>query len=226
MNRYLVILAVSLAILALGSGALRAQDDDLKDSDVAEVGHAVGEAHGGSHGHVGAAGVSNDPSEFKSDLAIYSFVIFLLLLAILNKFAWGPISTGLEKREHRIAEHIAAAERSHEEAKAMLAEYERKLAAAHDEVRAILDEARRDAEHTHREILEKAKAEAAAEAARAKHDVETARDQALKQLVETSANLAVDLAGQILKTKLSPADHSQLIADAVAKFQPQHASNN
>lgn len=225
MNRFLVSLAVGLAILALGAGTLRAQDDDLKDSDVAEVGHPVGEGHG-SHGHVGTAGVSNDPSEFKSDLAIYSFVIFLLLLAILNKFAWGPISSGLEKREHRIAEHIAAAERSHQEAKAMLAEYERKLAAAQDEVRAILDEARRDAEHTHQEILAKAKAEAAAEAARARHDVETARDQALKQLVETSANLAVDLAGQILKVKLSPADHSKLISEAVAKFHPQHASQN
>jgi F-type H+-transporting ATPase subunit b len=226
MNRYLIGLAASLAFLALGAGALRAQDDDLKDSDVAEVGHPVGEAHSSGHGHVGAAGVSNDPSELKTDLAIYSFVVFLLLLAILQKFAWGPISTGLEKREHRIAEHIAAAERSHQDAKAMLAEYERKLAAAQDEVRAILDEARRDAEHTHQEILAKAKAEAAAEAARARHDVETARDQALKQLVETSANLAVDLAGQILKAKLSPADHSKLISEAVAKFHPQHASQN
>ena len=225
MNRYLIGLALGLAILTIGAGTLRAQDDDLKDSDVAEVGHPVGEGHGG-HGHVGAAGVSNNPSEFKTDLAIYSFVIFLLLLAILNKFAWGPISSGLEKREHRIAEHIAAAERSHQDAKAMLAEYERKLAAAQDEVRAILDEARRDAEHTHQEILAKAKAEAAAEAARARHDVETARDQALKQLVETSANLAVDLAGQILKAKLSPADHSKLISEAVAKFHPQHASQN
>jgi F-type H+-transporting ATPase subunit b len=176
--------------------------------------------------HIGVEGANAEADEIKGDLAIFTFVVFLLLLAILYKFAWGPISSGLEKREHRIAEHIAAAERGHAEAKAMLAEYERKLATAQDEVRAILDEARRDAQHTHEEILAKAKAEAAVEAARAKHDVETARDQALKQLVETSANLAVDLAGQILKTKLGPAEHSQLIADAVAKFHPQHASSN
>lgn len=176
--------------------------------------------------HIGVEGANAEADEVKGDLAIFTFVVFLLLLGILYKFAWGPISAGLEKREHRIAEHIAAAERSHQEAKAMLAEYERKLAAAQDEVRAILDEARRDAEHTHQEILAKAKAEAAAEAARARHDVETARDQALKQLIETSANLAVDLAGQILKAKLSPADHSKLISEAVAKFHPQHASQN
>jgi F-type H+-transporting ATPase subunit b len=186
---------------------------------------AEGDEHGG-HEHIGHVDVEGDPSEMRGDLAIFTFVVFVLLLVILKKFAWGPISAGLEKREHRIAEHIAAAERSNQEAKAMLAEYERKLATAQDEVRAILDEARRDAEHTHQEILTKAKAEAAAEAARARHDVETARDQALKQLVETSANLAVDLAGQILKAKLNPADHSRLISEAVAKFHPQHASQN
>lgn len=210
MHRLAVGLIVGLALLSAQATVRGAEDA----------------AHDGAHEHIGHVGVEGDPSELKGDLAIFTVIVFLLLLAILNKFAWGPISSGLEKREHRIAEHIAAAERSHQEAKAMLAEYERKLAAAQDEVRAILDEARRDAEHTHQEILTKAKAEAAAEAARAKHDVETARDQALKQLVETSANLAVDLAGQILKSKLSPADHSKLIADAVAKFHPQHASQN
>lgn len=210
MQRLLLGLLVGMALLAVQEIAAGAE----------------GAAHDGAHGHIGHVGVESDPSELKSDLAIFTFVVFLLLLAILYKFAWGPISAGLEKREHRIAEHIAAAERSHEQAKSMLAEYERKLAAAQDEVRAILDEARRDAQHTQEEILAKARAEAAVESARAKHDVETARDQALKQLVETSANLAVDLAGQILKTKLGAAEHSQLIADAVAKFHPQHASSN
>jgi len=219
---------IGLVMLAAGALVARAAEDDLENSDTVETGHPIDNSHAaGGHGHgAGAAGVSNDPSEFKHDLAIYSFVVFLLLLAILYKFAWGPISAGLEKREHRIAEHIAAAERSHAEAKAMLTEYERKLATAQDEVRAILDEARRDAQHTQEEILAKARSDAAIESARAKHEVETARDQALKQLVETSANLAVDLAGQILKTKLGPAEHSQLIADAVAKFHPQHASSN
>ena len=228
MNRILIKVAFGLSLLALGALPARAAEDDLEGGEAVEMSHPTEHGHAaGGHGHgAGAAGVSNDPTEFKGDLAIWTFCVFVILLMILSKFAWGPISAGLEKREHRIAEHIAAAERSHQEAKAMLAEYERKLAAAQDEVRAILDEARRDAEHTHQEILAKAKAEAAAEAARARHDVETARDQALKQLIETSANLAVDLAGQILKAKLSPADHSKLISEAVAKFHPQHASQN
>ena len=221
MQRFLLSLIAGFAVLAYQPVARGAEED-------AHGGAAHGAAsdHGGAHHGLGAAGTNTSPADFKSDLAIFTVIIFLLLMAILWKFAWGPISSGLEKREHRIAEHIAAAERSHEEAKQMLAQYELRLAQAQDEVKAILDEARRDAEHTQQEILARARAEAAAESARAKHDVETARDQALKQLVETSANLATELAGRILKTRLSVDDHAKLIDEAVAKFHPQHASRN
>lgn len=178
-------------------------------------------AHDAHVEHLGAEGANADPSEIKGDLAIFSFVVFLLLLGILSKFAWGPISRGLEQREHHIAGQIAAAERANQEAKAMLADYERKLASAADEVRAILDEARRDAAHTQQEILAQAKADAATEMDRAKREVETAKDQALRELAETSANLAVELAGKIIRTRLDPHQHAELVGEALARF-PNH----
>ena len=161
------------------------------------------------------------PEEWKSDLAIFTFVVFLLLLAILWRFAWGPIVAGLERREQTIAGHIAAAQRSHEEAKQLLADYERKLAGAADEVRGLMEEARRNAEHTKQEILAEAKASADAERNRALHDIEAATDQALKSLAERSADLAIELAGKIVQSKLSASDHTRLIQEAMARF-PQH----
>jgi len=205
-----------------------AQEEHATES-AAEGEHGEEAAHDGAHeeghAHFGAVGANTEPSEFKSDLAIYTVVVFLLLLAILYKFAWGPISSGLDKREHRIAEHIAAAERSHEEAKAMLAQYEAKLAASQEEVRAILEEARRDAEHTQQEILAKARADASAEIERGKREIETATAQALKELAETSANLAVDLAGKVVQAQLNPADHARLITDALSRFPGNVAQN-
>lgn len=174
--------------------------------------------HGEHAPHIGEEGVSDSPVEFKSDLAIWTFCVFLLLAAILWKFAWGPISNGLEKREHHIAEEIAAAERANAEAKEMLAQYERKLASAQDEVRAIIDEARRDASHTQQEILAQARADAVAEMDRAKREVETAKDQALRELAETSANLAVELAGKIIRTQLDAGQHAQLVTEALSRF--------
>ncbi|HET6882045.1 MAG TPA: F0F1 ATP synthase subunit B [Pirellulales bacterium] len=178
-----------------------------------------GDDHSAGHGeHFGQVDVDLDPSELKGDLAIFTFIVFLLLVGVLWKFAWGPISHGLEKREHHIAEQIAAAERANAEAKQMLAEYERKLASAQDEVRAIIEEARRDAAATQQEILAQARADAAAEMDRAKREVQTAKDQALRELAETSANLAVELAGKIIRTQLDASQHAQLVTEALSQF--------
>src|SRR5690242_8492770 len=37
-----------------------------------------------------------NPLVFKTDLAIWTFVVFLLLFFVLKKFAWGPISESLD----------------------------------------------------------------------------------------------------------------------------------
>jgi F-type H+-transporting ATPase subunit b len=186
-----------------------------------------GDAHGHDEpGHPHPSSSVFDPAEVRTDLAFWTFVVFLVLLAVLWKFAWGPIAAGLEKREQSIHDHIAAAERSHDEAKALLADYERKLVNASEEVKAMLEEARRDAEGTKQQILAEAKAGAEAERQRALRDVEAATDAALKQIAEQGANLAVDLAGKIVGAKLSAADHDRLISDAVAKFPKMAPSKN
>jgi F-type H+-transporting ATPase subunit b len=162
--------------------------------------------------------VNTSPLEFKKDLAIWTAVVFLVLLAILWKFAWGPIAQGLEKREHQIADQISQAEKSNQEARRLLEQYQQKLEASKDEVRGIIDQGRRDAEQLGREMLEKAKADAAAERDRALQQIESATAGALKELAERSATLAVDLAGKIVRTRLNPQDHARLIREAVAQF--------
>ena len=182
-----------------------------------------------SHEHIGHANAGpelNKPEEYKWDLSLYTFVVFLLLMGILAKFAWGPIAAGLEKREHGIAEQIEAAEEANKEAHGLLAQYEKKLAAAQDQVRAMIEQARQDGESNKQAILAEAKAGAEAEKMRAVRDIELATDKALKDLAERSANLAVELAGKIVKAKLSAADHSKLIQDAVAKFPNATPSRN
>lgn len=162
-----------------------------------------------------------NPLDPRADLAIWTAVIFLVLLAILWKFAWGPIVRGLDQREQGIAEQIAQAEQSNNQAKDLLAQYEHKLAGSREEVRGILDQARRDAEQLGREMLEKAKQEARAEQQRAVEQIDSATANALKELAEQSSTLAVELAGKILRAELKPEDHSQLIEQAVSNFGQQ-----
>ncbi|MEX0676288.1 MAG: F0F1 ATP synthase subunit B [Pirellulales bacterium] len=190
------------------------------------LGHARAELEKAAHTDPSHQAGSPDPLSVDPDLAIWTLVVFVILLLVLTKFAWGPIVEALDRREQNVAEHIAQAERSHEQARLLLAEYEQKLASAAHEVRELLDEARRDAEHTKQDILAEAKAGAEAEKARALRDIESAADAAMESLAQRSADLAVDLAGRILQAQLSRDDHARLIQEAMAKFPAATASSN
>lgn len=186
-------------------------------------------AEGGGHdelGHGNAGAQLNDASEFKTDLAVYTVVVFLCLLALLNKFAWPAVSAALVERETRIESNIVAAEQKHEEAKHLLAQHEAKLAAAADDVRALLEEARRDAEHTKAQIVSEAKKAADAERDRAVRDVERAKDNAMRTLAETSANLAVDLASTVVRQNITSDQQAQLVRDALGKLVITEPSEN
>jgi F-type H+-transporting ATPase subunit b len=149
-----------------------------------------------------------------------------VVLGILWKFAWGPIAEALDHREKAIAGNIQAAVDKHDEAKHMLAEYEKRLASAAGEVRELLEEARRDAEHTKGEIIAEAKAAARAEQDRSLREVRAATDAALKELAETSATLAVDLAGKIVREKITAEDQTRLVRDMLAKLPTTQPSKN
>src|SRR5262249_12841960 len=140
-----------------------------------------------------AKGGEPNPLAVDPDLAIFTLVIFLLLLAVLGKFAWPQITAALEERERKIADNIAAAEARHEDAKRVLAEHEAKLAAAAGEIRAMIDEARRDAEHTKKQIEAQGHKAAQDELDRAVREIKRARDAAVQDLAIASANVAVDL---------------------------------
>lgn len=190
------------------------------DADHAAEEHGGGDHHGEDHG-----GGKPNPLAFDPDLAIFSGVVFLLLFGILGTFAWPTISAALTEREQMIRNNIADAAAKHEEAKQMLVQYEAKLASAASEVRALLEEARRDAEHTKTQILAEAKAAADAERDRALKDVERAADHAMKNIAETIANQAVDLAGKVVSRNLSPEQHSQLVRDALSTLAANPSKN-
>ena len=132
----------------------------------------------------------------------------------------------MERREQAIAQNIATAENASEEARKLTAEYESKLAGAADEVRKVMDDSRRDADATAQQIVEKAQARSAEEAKRMLREVQTAKEAALKEISDSGADLAVDLAGKIIQRELSPADHDELIKRAQSDFLAAKPSDN
>lgn len=190
----------------------------------AEGGHDDHAHHDLGHGNAGAS--LESPAEFRTDLAIYTFAVFMLLLAILGKLAWPKIVAALEEREKRIEANIADAEAMNAEAKNMLAQHEAKLATAADQVRELLEEARRDAETTKAQIIAEAKDAADKERERAVREVDLAADRAMHKLVETSANMAVDWAGKVAKQTITPERQAEIVREALGKMANSSPSDN
>jgi len=169
----------------------------------------------------GDPGAALNPVSFehlRAETAVWTAVLFLVLLGVLWKFAWGPLAAGLDKRESSIAGQIEQAAQANEKAQELLGQYEQKLADAKGEVRDIIEQGRRDAERVGEEMLEKARQEAQAEQERALKEIDAATADALSGLAEKSADLAVSLAGKIVDSKLDPKAHASLIERAVSDF--------
>ena len=177
----------------------------------------------GADGHSAEAGPVeglNPLESWKADLALWTAVVFVVLLFILWKYAWGPIVHALQQREQAIADQIAQAQRQHQQAQSLLAEYQQKLAQSQQEIQQMLEEARRQAEQTSRDILQQAHQQAEADRQKMLQDIQRAKQQALREIAAETANLAVLLAGKILQAELRPDRHRQLIQQTMAQWQP------
>lgn len=220
-------LLLSLTLLgSLSTFGLAEEADSSADNTAAAEAHA--HDHEGDHGGAHAAGpaAKPDPLATDPDLAIWTLIVFGVMLAVLRAVAWGPIVEGLAKRESNISGEIAAAAAKHEEAKTMLAQHETKMEAAADDVREMLEEARRDAEVTKSTIVADAQKMAEAERQRAIRDIEQARDSAVKHLAENSANLAIDLAGKVVQSEISSGRQSEIVREALGRMASADPSNN
>ena len=156
--------------------------------------------------------------EFSPDLAIFTFLVFVGLLFVLTKFAWKPIMAGLEKREKTISDQVDGAKRMYDEAKQNLAEYEQKLASVTQQANEILAEARKDAQTAKDRILAEAASEAEKQRERAVADIRAAKDAAVRELAQKSADTAVNLAGKIVGRSLKDSDHQNLINESIDRF--------
>lgn len=160
----------------------------------------------------------NPLMSFQQDTAVFTALIFLLMVFFLGKFAFFPIMEGLKRREQSVADNIASAERANVDAKELLGQYQQKLNDAQAEVRQILDAGKKEAEQAGIAILEKAKQASESERVQTKKEIEAATTNALQELATKSATLATELAGKIIKSKITPESQKDLIAKAVKDF--------
>src|SRR5204862_8022789 len=99
--------------------------------------------------------VQPDPGLF-----IWTIITFLVLLALLAKFAWKPLLQALEGRQERIRRSLEDADKARQELERLQQESAKIMQQARIEAESIVAQTRADADRLREELKQKAKDEA------------------------------------------------------------------
>ncbi len=142
---------------------------------------------------------------------VWTGIVFLALLGILWRFAWGPILQAVEARENGIQSKLDEAASRNEEAARLLAEHKEQLADARRQANELIAEGKAAGEGVRTEIEEKARAEAQAILDRARAEIGRERDQAIDALRRESVDLALAAASRLMQEKLDQDKDRELV---------------
>jgi F-type H+-transporting ATPase subunit b len=208
MRLYIALLTV--VALGLAIHRIEAQSDNAKKPAVAEK-----EVGGDAKEH----GAKPNILEWKWDTAVWTCVVFLLLLFILTKYAWTPILDGLKAREAAITNVMDEAKRLREENAKDTAKFRAELQEAYAKIPAMMDEARKNAAELKEQIRTEGNAEVQKERSRLLHELDIARDQALQDIWTQAGNVATLIASKAIGRSLTGDDHRRLVDEAVDELK-------
>ena len=139
----------------------------------------------------------------ESGLIIWQAIGFIVLLLILNKFAWKPILAALDEREGAIENSIKSAELARAEMANLVAENEKLLIQARGERDEILKKANEYAA----EIMEKAREDASKITSKMIEDVkEVIENEKLASITDIKiqvAEISLEVAEKLMRRNLS-----------------------
>lgn len=136
-------------------------------------------------------------------LIVWTLVAFLIVFFILKKFAWKPIIKGLNDRETSIADAIATAEKVKLEMAQLKNDNEALLASAREERSAMLKEAKEIKDKIVNDAKNEAKAQAAKIIADAQASITQQKMAAIVDLKNQVGNLVIEVSEKILRKELS-----------------------
>ncbi|MDK9698666.1 MAG: F0F1 ATP synthase subunit B [bacterium] len=145
----------------------------------------------------------------------WTTLLFLAVLIILRKTAWGPIVKALEEREKTIADDLKRAESARVDAEgareSLLKEQAKMLAEQNDRVAQMM----KNAEHRAADIIEQAKVEAQKQRETATAEIEREKQKAIASIRSEVVTVALNAAQAVIGRELKPEDHQRLIEQSI-----------
>lgn len=145
-------------------------------------------------------------------------ITFAILVWVTMHYIWPPIQKAMQEREAKIADGLAAAEKSKKNLELSAKKVTEQLRAAKNDAAKIIDHANQRSG----QIIEDAKTVANKEGKRllelAKSDIATEKESAKQQLRQQVAALAVDAAEKVLRSNVDAKANQQLIDKVIAEL--------
>jgi len=157
-------------------------------------------------------------------LMAWTLAIFVVLMFILSKFAFGPITKAVEARERALEEAIEGAKRDREEAQRVLAEHRQQLEGARSEAQKIIADARAAGERVRADLTEQARREQQEMTERARREIENEKARAIMELRREAVDLAIAGASRVIDRNLDQAANRQLVESFLASVSPDAVS--
>lgn len=146
---------------------------------------------------------------------VFQLVIFLILLALLGKYAFGPVMNIMKTREDHIANEINASEEKHQEAKKLVEEQRELIKQARLESQGLIENAKKLGEVQKEDIIRTARAEAERMKESAIKEITQEREKAVAALREQVASLSVLIASKVIEKELNEQEQDKLISDYI-----------
>lgn len=149
---------------------------------------------------------------------VAQIINFLILVALLAKFAYKPLLAALEERKSRIAGEMEAAEKEKKSAEQLKADLQQQLNEARIQAQAIMDKAVKQAEETQQEMLTAARADIDRERKQAREEIVREREKALTDIRSEVVVLSMAAASKIIAKNLDDESNAQLVNDFIDKL--------
>jgi F-type H+-transporting ATPase subunit b len=155
-------------------------------------------------------------------LFIWTILTFLVLVALLGKFAWRPLLQALESRQESIRKSLDDAQKAKQELERLHAESAEIIRQSRVEADAIVTRSRGDAERLREEMKQKARAEADAIVKNAERQIQLETGRAIQQIRREAVDLSVMIASKLIQRNLTKEDNERLIEEALKQVEPRH----
>jgi F-type H+-transporting ATPase subunit b len=142
---------------------------------------------------------------------IWTVCVFVVLLLVLRKWAWGPIVKGLQAREDGIKDDIEGAKSARTEAQELLDKYKQQMDEASKEVQRKISEANERANALYEQRKGEVETDLDAMKNKAKSEIEQERQKAVQELRQEVVEIAIIAAGKVIGQALKAEDHRDLI---------------